>query len=158
MLERYLNSIVMVAGGKDYLLSTPTDEGGGATQGCQEQKTFIPFEILIMLGLATMGLLTVSMSLLVLCILDRREFIGEKITQQMPNDLVGWMVQAVQEHRGEGGVASREIKNWAFGIWPNGRGGITFVGHPRVPSGVRRGLEEEIRLTDRGYNETQQYI
>lgn len=48
MLEQYLNSMVMVTGGKNYLLSTPptTGDGGGDTQGCQRQRTSVPWEII----------------------------------------------------------------------------------------------------------------
>ena len=55
-LQQYLNSIVVVAGGKDSLLSTPTNEGGGATQSCLQQKTSAPVVILIRFLLVTLGL------------------------------------------------------------------------------------------------------
>jgi len=147
-LEETLNSMVMVAGGKDYLLSTPTNEGGGANQGCLQQMTSVPVEILIMLGLVTVGLLLVSSSLSVLYIRDRMESIDQTITQPMPNDLVSWMVQAVQEYRGKDGVSAQEIKNWAFGLWPTGTAGITFIGKSKGLSRRRNDLGEEgVRLT-----------
>jgi hypothetical protein len=147
-LEKALNSMVMVAGGKDYLLSSPTNDGGGGSQGCLQQMTSVPVEILIMLGLVTVGLILVSTRLLVLCIRDHMELIDQKIAQPMPNDLVSWMVQAVQEYRGKDGVSAQEIKNWAFGLWPTGTAGITFIGKSRGLSRRRNDLGEEgVRLT-----------
>ena len=66
-------------------------------------------------------------ALFVMFIWDRMD---QQITQPMPSGLVGWMVQAVQKHRGGGRLVACELKDWAFGLWPNDRVGITFVGHP----------------------------
>jgi len=147
-LEQYLNSIIMVAGGKDSLLSTPTTEGGGPTQGCHQQRTSIPAEILIMFAVVTFALLSVATILLVLFILERQmESVGSNISQPMPNDLVGWMVQAVQEYRGQAGTTGDELRNWAFGRWPTGLIGITFIGHRRQRNSGRNVPEEEMQLT-----------
>jgi hypothetical protein len=147
-VEAVLNSMVMVAGGKDYLLSTPTTGGSNATQGCLQQMTSVPVEILILLGLVSVGFLLVSACLFVLCMRDRMELMDQTITQPMPGDLVSWMVQAVQEYRGRRGVAARDLKDWAFGLWPTGIAGITFIGKSR---GSRRRIidlgEEGDQLT-----------
>jgi hypothetical protein len=150
ILEQYLNSIIMVAGGKDYLLSIPTNESAGSTQGCQVQKTFVPVEVLVMLSLVTAGLVSSGVTLFVLHMWERIDHVDQKLSQTVPNDLVSWMSQAVQEHRGGRNITPRELKTWAFGRRPTGMVGIIFVGQPRRRRQRQMVPDDEIQLTGFG--------
>jgi len=150
LLEEFLNSIVMVAGGNNYLLSTPsaTGNGGGNTQGCLAQRTSIPVEIIILFALVTIFVLGMLLDLVILAILSippnpafqrlNSEFL-RKVKRETPNDLVGWMSQAARERGGwdDGGeIGGKILKLWVFGRRQNGaRLGVELLGHQRSPSG-----------------------
>jgi hypothetical protein len=149
LVEEFLNSLVMVAGGNNYLLSTPptTGNGGGDTQGCLSQLTFIPVEIIILFVLVTIFVLAMLLDLVILILLSippnpswqrlNGEFLN-KVKHETPNDLVGWMSQAVRERGGwdgAGEIQGKSLKLWVFGRRQNGaRFGVEMFGNQRTPS------------------------
>ena len=152
ILEEYLNTMVMVAGGDNYLLSTPnaTGNGGGDTQGCLVQRTSIPVEIIILFVLVTIFVLAMVLDLVILALLSippnqswqrlNGEFL-RKVRRETPNDLVGWMSQAVRERGGwddTGKIEGKSLKLWVFGRRQHGaRLGVELLGHQRTPPSRR---------------------
>ena len=149
ILEQYLNTMIMVAGGDNYLLSTPspTGNGGGDTQGCLVQRTLIPVEIIILFALITIliGIMLVDLLILIILALPPnaswKRLNGEflrKVKHETPNDLVGWMSQAVRERGGWNDseeISGRTLKLWVFGRRnTRGRLGVELLGREGNPS------------------------
>jgi hypothetical protein len=146
-LEEYLNTMVMVAGGNNYLHSTPnaTANDGGNTQGCLVQRTSIPVEIVILVVLVTIFVLAMVLDLVILALLSippnqswqrlNGEFL-RKVRRETPNDLVGWMSQTVRERGGwddTGEIGGKSLKLWVYGRRQHGaRLGVELLGHQRT--------------------------
>jgi len=64
-----------------------------------------------------------------------------KVRRETPNDLVGWMSQAVRERGGwddTGKIEGKSLKLWVFGRRQNGaRLGVELLGHQRTPPSRR---------------------
>ena len=173
MLEQYLNSMVMVAGGKDYLLSTPptSGDGGGDTQGCQAQRTSVPLGIILLLNISTIGIvkMVVYLTILSLTMKSSSLEIGRKrpdsgnrknVKRETPNSLIGWMTQAVREgvqweDAGEI-VKAENLKLWGFarrqtgvgfGIKQLGRRNPTNYGMQPDNSYSQSAIDERAELT-----------
>ena len=105
MLAQYLNSLVMVAGGNDYLLATPTS--GDGMQGCLVQRTSVPVEILLLFAVFTFGIVGMAFYLVILSL-------HTESIENAPNSLLKWMGQAVQERVGRK-IPRRDLRQWGFG-------------------------------------------
>jgi hypothetical protein len=135
MLEEYLNSMVMVAAGKNCLLSTPptTGDGGGITQGCLVQRASVPLEIILLFAAVNIGVVAMAVYIVILSRAMKSPSSGlscqrvdgdhpDKIQRETPNDLLGWIAQFVREGvRGVSvGMINREnLRFWSFGSREN---------------------------------------
>lgn len=149
ILEQYLNTMIMVAGGDNYLLNTPPSNGtgGGNTQGCLIQQTSIPVEIIILFALVTILVGGMVLDLLILTLIAlppnaswkrlNEQFL-RKVNRETPNDLVDWMSQAVRERGGLDDteeIEGKTLRLWVFGRRDNkGRLGVGLLGRQRQPN------------------------
>lgn len=130
ILEQYLNTLVMVAAGNNYLTSTPaiTAGGGGITQGCLVPRASLPLEIILLFVIVSIFLLAI----LVDFIMGYGFKVGETLHHangdyhKPPNSLLDWMAQAVREHifRDDATATFKEqdLKSWGFSRRDNGIG------------------------------------
>jgi hypothetical protein len=104
ILERYLNSMIMVAGGGNFLLSTSTED----TQGCLVSQTSVPLLVVILfslVGVATALFAASAMSIWIwfhfragrLQSLHHYTTYYKDIDTHTPDDLVSWMAHATRE-------------------------------------------------------------
>lgn len=101
ILEQYLNPLVKVAAGNNYLTSTPaiTADGGGITRGCLAPRTSLPLKIIVLF--VTFSIFLVA--ILVDFILGYGFKMGGTLHHDYPKDetpktLLDWMAQSVREH------------------------------------------------------------
>ena len=126
ILEGILNSMMMIAGGQNYLLNTTQEH---ATQGCILKRTLIPWEVIFLASLALflLKILTLSWALIVYRTLRLKEI---RVIGDVPHDLLTWMAQPSndlrhgttgQDHVSQS-VSPRDLCNWRFGLGMDGRG------------------------------------
>ena len=118
MLAQYLNSLVMVAGGNDYLLATPTS--GDGMQGCLAQRTSVPVEIVLLFAVVTFGVVGMAFYLVIFSL--RPEGI-----KNAPHSLLEWMGQAVQERVGRK-ISRRDLRQWGIGRNERNSLGVQMLG------------------------------
>lgn len=121
-LAMLLNTMVMVQGGNNILLSTPV-LGEDQTQGCIVSATKVPFGVealvLVVAGCAVGLLFVLIVYGLLLWSKDR---VMQEATQHFPDNVVGWAALAAKEHnismepQYSGRVRQRELKNWVVGL------------------------------------------
>ena len=126
ILEGILNSMMMVAGGENYLLDTTQEH---STQGCVLKRTLIPWQVMFLAAMALFLLiiLTFSWALTVYRTLRLKDL---RVVGEVPHDLLTWMAQAPHDLRnGTTGhdhisksVSPRDLCNWKFGLAMDGRG------------------------------------
>ena len=137
VLERTLNSMVMVAGGANYLLdSSQADE----SQGCITRRTWVLMEVIALSALTAGLAVCLCLGWLVLAIsnfsLKRKRARANTWTTDMtkwideftPNELLDWMAQAVREANVEYAsssqkgkvVKAKDLQGWFFG-WDSQR-------------------------------------
>jgi hypothetical protein len=121
ILEEVLNSMVMVAGGNNFLLNTTaTDE----TQGCLVVRTNIHLAVVILTSAITAITMVMLIYWIVLIVLKRRckkkktgaqkQYIKnvEKLT---PSDVFDWIALAVRISQGkEIDIKAKKLKKWIF--------------------------------------------
>lgn len=109
-LAWYLDSMIMVAGGGNNLLSLPPVSA--PTQGCRLQGTNLPLSIIVLTAGCTLLLTVVVVSYMVLWILLRQHK-QRYMVQDLPDSIVGWMSQASSEAKGGmERVRSAELNEW----------------------------------------------
>ena len=125
ILERYLNTLVMVAGGNNYLINTPTitGSGGGNTQGCLVSRTSLPLEIIFLLTIVFVFVIAIFVDFIFGKIgrpLRRAadpDYLN-RIKNETPNSLLDWMAQSVRERIFRDDVGStfkgEDLKLWGF--------------------------------------------
>lgn len=103
ILERYLNTLVMVAGGNNYLINTPSitsGDGAGNTQGCLVPRTSLPLEIIILFAIVSVFIMAIVVVFIFLKIGGSlRRVDGDYLNRinETPNSLLDWMAQSVRE-------------------------------------------------------------
>jgi hypothetical protein len=130
ILEEVLNSMVMVAGGNNFLLNTTaTNE----TQGCLVARTNIHLIVIILTSVATAVTLISLIYWIVLVVLMWRcgkkkkragwkQFI-KSIEKLTPGDVFDWMALAARESQGGvPDVKPEKLKKWIFGPKRDGVG------------------------------------
>jgi len=128
-LESNLEAIVMLGYGGS--VDANATAIGDQTQGCVITYAEIPLPLLMVLLLATVGTLLMFAYWLLSSIHLRRlqcrsslAPYARSIKKKMPNDLLGWMKQAVSEHTGNlrgDSITSKDISLWNLGLDGNGR-------------------------------------
>jgi hypothetical protein len=147
ILERLLNSIVMVEGGNNYLTSTPETSvsGGGNTQGCLVSRASVPIEIVLLLGLVSILLvIMIADFFLLACRHKRATYQGQRVENvDVPNGLVSWMLRSAREAIRDGYrerfITQMDLKFWGFGRKQDGRFGVHRLGPLSIgePDGMR---------------------
>ncbi|KAJ5776972.1 hypothetical protein N7520_000218 [Penicillium odoratum] len=118
-----LNTMTMVQGGDNILLSVPAPDAD-QTQGCIIAGTDVPLVIealVLLVGGLFVGLVLLSI-IYALRIRFTRGGLKEAL-EALPDGVIGWAVKAAQEHRdnsepdpgNHATVEGREIKNWLIG-------------------------------------------
>jgi hypothetical protein len=121
-LAMLLNTMVMVYGGNNILLSVPASDADN-TQGCIVMATDIPL-IVEVLVLTVAGILVALITLLacyslLFCTKDR---VLKEATSHLPDTVVAWAALAAKEHQiskqgnFSGRIRQRELKNWVVGL------------------------------------------
>ncbi|KAJ5538982.1 hypothetical protein N7513_007314 [Penicillium frequentans] len=118
-----LNTMTMVYGGNNMLLSVPAQDAD-QTQGCIVFATNVPtvIEALVLL-VAGLFIGLMVLSNVYACKLGFTRRGGREALKTLPDGIIGWAVKAAQEHRDNGDpdpgqharVRRREIKNWLIG-------------------------------------------
>ncbi|RFU31594.1 hypothetical protein B7463_g4717, partial [Scytalidium lignicola] len=119
-IEELLNTMTMVQGGSNYLLSIPI-AGQDTTQGCITSATNLPVAILVRGGLAIVLLIVVTLQWLVLLLrlrlrLGLTEDTMSTFTKVVPDGLTGWQLHAAREtvfgQEGQGAEQALPMKVW----------------------------------------------
>jgi len=148
ILEQVLNSMIMVAGGNNYLLDS---SHALDTQGCLTTRTYLLWELIVLAGLMALILIFLLLLWLVLAIqLNKwsRQMKPEDvrwIRKYTPIGTFPWMAQAVRESallQGTRIVDMADLKAWYFGKTTDergyrivGRGAAHASGEETVPLG-----------------------
>lgn len=126
ILEQVLNSMTMVAGGRNYLLDT---SHAADSQGCLTNRTRILWELialtsLTVLMLAVLLLYWTGMALWLKWLVRRDAANLPLIEEYTPKGPFGWMTHAVREFRRPlmPSVEPADLGNWYFGKWTHGSG------------------------------------
>lgn len=131
VLEETLNSMVMVAGGNNYLLNTTA---ANETQGCLVVRTNIHLVVVILTSLDTLIAISMIVYCLILILLvwrskktkttnEEKDFV-KSVEKFTPGDVFGWMAQAVREgHIEHADVEPKCLKEWELGLGP-GKAGL----------------------------------
>ncbi|KAJ5642892.1 uncharacterized protein N7484_005399 [Penicillium longicatenatum] len=118
-----LNTMTMVYGGNNILLSVPAQDAV-QTQGCIVFATNVPPVIeALVLTVAGVFIGLIVLSIVYACRLQFTRRGGRDALKTLPDGVIGWAVKAAQEHRDNGDpdpgqharVRRREIKNWLIG-------------------------------------------
>ena len=128
LLEEVLNSMVMVAGGNDYLHNTTATT---ETQGCLAHRTVINWAAIAITLADTFLALLILVYWLALCWHIRRteknKWVGlekeyrNNVHDKTPTSTSGWMVQAVRENQtgmekyDDQLITKRNLRDWQFG-------------------------------------------
>jgi hypothetical protein len=124
IVEQYLNTLVMVAGGNGYVINSPaiTGDGAGNTQGCLVPRTSLPFEVIFLF--AIVSVFAVAFVVNIICGKIGGSSYGadgdylNRIKHETPNGLLDWMAQSVREHIFRDDVRStfkeEDLKLWGF--------------------------------------------
>jgi hypothetical protein len=149
-LAMLLNTMVMVQGGNNILLSVPA-LGEDQTQGCIAPATKIPFVVealvLVVVGCAFGLLLLFVVYSLIIWSKDR---VMKDATKHFPDNVVGWAALAAKEHQiskeqnYSGRVRQRELKNWVVGL-------DLVRGQRKLRVMPQNSVREEFPLQNRGY-------
>jgi hypothetical protein len=157
ILEEVLNSMIMVTGGGNYLLSIPA---GNTTQGCITPRTYIPWAVV------TLAAVVATMALLLLVfwhyLLTRIHFVGRRQKMELvesvkytPGSIFTWMVEAVREsHNGVSGMTeagAKVVKLKHLGQWDFGEKADGSLGVARR-SGRSENVEEHMLLPHAGFD------
>jgi hypothetical protein len=137
-IEWLLNSMMMVGGGANNLLSTPP--AGQETQGCLGKRTSVPWPVIAIFGVVTLILVFLTLYLLfLLASLQRWGPEERKKFRDAPDDLLSWMAQAArevgfrtQDEDVEQNVKSKVLVEWDYAAKRDGR-----------PAGVRKKAPED---------------
>jgi hypothetical protein len=133
IVEQILNSMMVVAGGGNYLLNTTATH---ETQGCVLDRTLIPWEVIVLAAVST-GLAK-FLALYWMCLLWQLRSLlrGESKGTLIPYDLLTWIEQAVAEAYSQGplmdadaqnqsrGTDARQLCRWKFGPTRTGKLGL----------------------------------
>lgn len=121
-LAMLLNTMIMVQGGNNILLSTPALDAD-QTEGCIILATKIPLVVealvLIVAGVL-LGLLILFISYALR--LWSKDETRKKATQNFPDTVVAWAALAAKEHKisqdpnFDGQIKKRNLKNWVVGL------------------------------------------
>jgi hypothetical protein len=132
ILEQYLNTLVMVAGGNGYVINSPamTGEGAGNTQGCLVPRTSLPLEIILLSAIVSVFAVTFVVDFIcskIRGLLHRADVdYLNQIKRETPNSLLDWMAQSVRECLFRDDVRStfrtEDLKLWGFSPRDNGIG------------------------------------
>jgi hypothetical protein len=135
ILEEVLNSMMIIAGGNNYLLNnTASDQ----TQGCILPRTLVPWGVLSLAALATglgMFLFLYWLYLFISIHFANKAGAQESIKilkHHIPTDLLIWMLQAVKESQTGMTLTQNEteamtlpsLKEWEFGVRDGSRLGV----------------------------------
>jgi hypothetical protein len=121
-LAMLLNTMVMIQGGNNILLSVPA-LGEDQTQGCIAVATKIPFAVeglVVIVAGCVFGLL--MMLIIYVLLLWSEDQVMKDATEYFPDNVVGWAALAAKEHQiskdqnYSGRVRQRELKNWVVGL------------------------------------------
>ena len=121
-LARLLNTIVMIQGGDNDVLNTPSIDAD-QTIGCISEATHIPavVEALFLIVIIILLILFV-LTLFYAQQLKRLHVNGNDPTEYLPGDIVEWASFAAQEHSFAeqtnlpGNVTPDDLKNWVVGL------------------------------------------
>jgi hypothetical protein len=146
ILEETLNSIVMVAGGDNYLHNTTAPN---ETQGCLVFHTEIHLVVIILTSMVTLIALLLLVYWIALIVLKQRckktmEGTQEKaylksVNKYTPGDIFGWMAQAIREgeHRGAD-IKPKHLRKWQMGPAPDWVGICVSQDQEEESSGMQR--------------------
>jgi hypothetical protein len=151
ILEQVLNSMIMVAGGGNYLLNETQSQ---ETQGCLTHRTRILWGLLALAGLAAavvLGLLLYWLGLVVRLSMLQRDVMAKNengsawTTQNPPLNTFKWMTQAVRESQPsrDAVVEEQDLRNWYLGM--KGSTGDYAIVSRRKADGMN-GYEEVVAL------------
>jgi len=127
-LEQYLNTMTMVQGGGNSVLSIPTD---GFIYGCIKAKAEISLAIVVLIIFTAFLLVVTFLYWIVLLLIIFKHAIsratkrklGLKNIKPVPDSVIGWMLQAAREHAqgsdftAEGAPKTEEdLRDWDFKI------------------------------------------
>lgn len=112
IIEQILNSMMMVAGGGNYLLNmTAIHE----TQGCVLSRTVIPWEVII-LAAVSIGLAKLLALYWMYLLWHLRSLQRESKGTLVPHDLLTWIEQAVVEVKSQYQLTDTDTQNESRGI------------------------------------------
>jgi hypothetical protein len=121
-LAMLLNTMVMVYGGNNILLSVPAPDAD-QTQGCIVMAAHIPLVVEAMVLIVAALLLALSVLLFTYAlILFAKDSVLKEATSHLPDTSVAWVALAAKEHRiskqadYSGRVRQRELKDWVVGL------------------------------------------
>lgn len=140
-LEQYLNTMTMVQGGSNSMLSFPTDN---FEYGCIKDKTSIALGVVVLvIFTAFVFVITFLYWIILLLIISkhaisrmakRRSGLGIKNIKPVPDSVISWMLQAARENiqssdtnAGSAPKKEGELRNWSFTIVDGAQGVARMV-------------------------------
>ena len=127
-LEQYLNTMTMVQGGGNSVLSIHTD---GFIYGCIKAKAEISLAIVVLIIFTAFLLVVTFLYWIILLLIIFKHAISRKTKRKLglknispvPDSIIGWMLQAAREHAqgsdftAEGAPKTEEdLRDWDFKI------------------------------------------
>jgi hypothetical protein len=127
-LEQYLNTMTMVQGGGNSVLSIPTDN---FIYGCIKEKAEISLAIVVLIIFTAFLLVVTFLYWIILLLIIFKHAISRKTKRKLglknikpvPDSVIGWMLQAARENAqgsdftAEGAPKTEEeLRDWDFKI------------------------------------------
>lgn len=138
-LEQYLNTMTMVQGGSNSVLSMPSDN---LEYGCIVNKTKISVGILFLVVFTAFVLVTTILYWIVLLLIISKHAIfrmakrksGIKNIKPVPDGVISWMLQAARENvqgsdtnAEDAPMKENDLRDWNFTIVDSGQGVARMV-------------------------------
>ncbi|RDW63586.1 hypothetical protein BP6252_11131 [Coleophoma cylindrospora] len=116
-----LNTMIMVQGGSNALLSTPAPDAD-QDQGCVVMATEVPRAVEVLVMITAVLLVTLLMLWLIFAsVLSMQHKEGRKMAENLPKDVLGWVAMAATEHQlsinpqYSGQIKQRALRTWILG-------------------------------------------
>jgi len=121
-LAMLLNTMVMVYGGNNMLLSVPAPDAD-QTQGCIVMAAHVPLAVeILVFFVAGFAVGLILLLIVYALILWTKESVLREAVGRLPDTVVAWAALAAKEHRISkqgtfaGRVRQRELKDWVVGL------------------------------------------
>jgi len=141
-LEQYLNTMTMVQGGSNSVLSLPSIHD--FEYGCMKDKTSIALGVFVLVIFTAFILVLTFLYWIILLLIisihamsrvkKRRSGLGIKNIKPVPDDIIGWMLQAARENVQSSDANAdsapkkrKDLRDWCFTIVDSSQGVARMV-------------------------------